>query len=168
MRRGINGKWSGGGKEPPLPPPTSISLSPPLGLGGPCLGNRPLLYLKTTDVFGGDLILELRAASPGDKGKAGAELPPASFQLWGIQVRTRRLLAAAACREAPSSRAQRLGGWPLGRACVRIRSSRGSLCARIGPDVPGPPRSAVQVSPPCARLNMRGLSFGVAVSQLIG
>lgn len=51
--------------------------TPPLGLGGPCLGNRPLLYLKTTDVFGRDLISGLQAASPEDKGKAGAARPPA-------------------------------------------------------------------------------------------
>lgn len=44
--------------QPPSP------STPPLGLGGPCLGNRPLLYLKPTDVFGGDSVSELQAASP--------------------------------------------------------------------------------------------------------
>lgn len=109
--------------------PSSPS-NPPLGLGGPCLGNRPLLYLKTTDVFGGDSISELQAASPKDKRKAGAARPPAralrplpgSSGRRGIQVRTRRGLGTVAGSTARGVRLQRLGGWPRARGSVCIRS----------------------------------------------
>lgn len=60
-------------------------------------------------MFGGDLISELQAASPEDKGKAGAARPPAAWssQLGGIQVRRRRrfdvLLAGRRGHQAPTT-----------------------------------------------------------------